>query len=150
MFCRLSHSSSLPTPSQPVKAKQHNVQQATTTVHMPPFTPNTFLPDSISEFEEHLPPYPSANSDVSCSSSPSPFSDSRFTPTSVDGYHYRSFHSTSPGGRQGDHNIPCPSLYKEDRIKIPSTPSIPTNDTEGSIEIGKYSLTSSYFSCLQT
>lgn len=133
-YFSLSHSSSLPTPSQPVTAKQHNIQQATTTVHMPPFSTNTFLPDSISEFE-HLPPYPNASSDISSSSSPSQFSDSRFTPTPID-YHYHSFHSTSPGGRLDPH-LGYPGMYNEDRIKISSTASIPTNDTEGSIEIGE-------------
>lgn len=138
MICyRLSNS--LPAPSQPVMSKQHNVQQATTTVHMPFFAHGTFLQDSMSEFE-HPPAYPSGTSDISCSSSPSQLSDPRFPSTPVDAYQYQSFHSTSPSGRSHDLDMGYTRSYPEDRIRIPSTPSIPTNDTEGSIEVGKFTM----------
>ncbi|XP_052266355.1 disks large homolog 5-like isoform X3 [Dreissena polymorpha] len=110
-------SNSLPTPSQPVVARQHdNVHHATTTVLPPRFNPHAaFLPDSIDL--ENLPPYPSGMSEVS-SPSPSLISEvSRFTPNHME-YPYPSY-----------------PYYQEHRYRNPSIPSVNVsiNDTSGSI-----------------
>lgn len=112
-------SNSLPTPSQPVVARQHdNVHHATTTVLPPRFNPHAFLPDSIDLVNlENLPPYPSGMSELS-SPSPSLISEaSRFTPNHIE-YPYPSY-----------------PFYQEQRYRNPSIPSVNVsiNDTSGSI-----------------
>ncbi|WAQ95505.1 DLG5-like protein, partial [Mya arenaria] len=79
-----SHSSSsLPTASQPVLSRQHDVHQATKTVlpypaHATPTPRNAFLPENLTELDD-LPAYPCGMSDVS-SPSPSIVSESRPKP----------------------------------------------------------------------
>ncbi|XP_052768658.1 disks large homolog 5-like isoform X2 [Mya arenaria] len=112
-----SHSSSLPTASQPVLSRQHDVHQATKTVlpypaHATPTPRNAFLPENLTELDD-LPAYPCGMSDVS-SPSPSIVSESRFTPTHVDGHYIYSYHN---------------------RMHIPSIQSATATDTSGSVEI---------------
>lgn len=132
---------SLPTPSQPVVAKSYNIYKATKTVHMPPFTtplPGATLPDSIQELD-HLPPYHGSTSDWS-SPSPSQLSsiESSFTPTPSDQYPNGAFPGSSPVGRGVDHEVNMfnPRGYVN-KFRILSTPSMTTNDTSGSVEVGK-------------
>ncbi|KAL4239354.1 Disks large 5 [Mactra antiquata] len=127
--------SSLPPPSQPVIARKHNnIHQATTTVHMPPFTPLPVspFPDSIQELD-HLPPYHGHPEWSSPSPSLISSVDSSFPSTPAENQYL--FPGTSPSGRGLDHDINVYNRHGMERIRLVSTPSIHTNDTSGSVEV---------------
>lgn len=123
---------SLPTPSEPVVAKQHKVQYATKTVLLPPFNgPGTTFPDSLQDLDQ-LPPY-AGTSDWS-SPSPSQLSSMDGSYTPIPGEQFSlGFAGTSPIGRVVD---PENSIHRYvGKFRIPSTPSMNTNDTSGSVEV---------------
>ncbi|XP_053393187.1 disks large homolog 5-like isoform X2 [Mercenaria mercenaria] len=128
----------LPIPSQPVLAKPYNIHLATKTVHMPPFStplPGATFPDSIQELD-HLPPYHGSTSDWS-SPSPSQLStmESSFTPTPSEQYPNTGFPGSSPIGRGIDPEVHMFNRGYHNKFRIPSTPSMTTNDTSGSVEV---------------
>ena len=133
---------SLPVASQPVVAKPYtNVHQATKSVHMPPFItplPGATFPDTSLQELDHLPPYHGSASDWS-SPSPSQFSaiESSFTPTPSEHYPNHGFPGSSPIGPGIDPELHMHSRGYHSKLRIPSTPSMTTNDTSGSVEVGK-------------
>ena len=133
-FLSVLISPNYPTPSMPVKAKTIIVQKATTTLVPNPH--HGLFPDNIIDMER-LPPY--NHSDIS-SHSPSNISssmESRFTPTPIDNHP----HYPYPSLGRSDQEVSMIShrIYsdKPNRIRIPSTPSVITADTSGSVEVGK-------------
>ncbi|XP_060579959.1 disks large homolog 5-like isoform X2 [Ruditapes philippinarum] len=129
----------LPVASQPVVAKPYtNVHQATKSIHMPPFItplPGATFPDSMQELD-HLPPYNGSTSEWS-SPSPSQFSaiESSFTPTPSEHYPNHGFPGSSPVGPGIDSDFHLHNRGYHNKFRIPSTPSMTTNDTSGSVEV---------------
>ena len=115
-------------------AKEHNVQHATFTYMPSPVALHENIPDL-----ERPPPYRPSQSNVS-SRSPSQISSiERFTPIPTEQYPYSSFQGTSPIGPSFDTDLKSKRNYTEhiDRVRFPSTPSVQTNDTSGSVEVGE-------------